>query len=150
VRPSTEASPVVVAPAPPVAAVPDQSSPRGDDDPAGRDPAPPGDPIRRRGENAGLHPDLSRALLMRLGDADFRNAAQAIATAVAETPDNGEHVWPIRAASGLALFRVYFVAGAGEGCRRYVVTIAKDGWLTTALPMERCGVRASRQKAAAP
>jgi hypothetical protein len=37
------------------------------------------------------------------------------------------------------LFQVRFVAGAAPGCRRYVVTVTKDGWLTTALPMEKCG-----------
>jgi hypothetical protein len=31
------------------------------------------------------------------------------------------------------------VQGAAPACRRYVVTITKDGWLTTALPMEKCG-----------
>ena len=38
-----------------------------------------------------------------------------------------------------ALFKVRFVPGAPAGCRRYVVTVTKDGWLTTALPMEKCG-----------
>ena len=39
----------------------------------------------------------------------------------------------------LALFQVRFVPGAAPSCRRYVVSITKDGWLTTAPPMERCG-----------
>jgi hypothetical protein len=50
------------------------------------------------------------------------------------------YVWPRQRKPEHALFRVRFVQGAAPGCRRYVVTITKDGWLTTALPMEKCEV----------
>lgn len=104
-------------------------------------PPPATDPLQKRAEAAGLHPGLSRTLLARLTDADYRNAAAAVGTALAETPDDRSHVRPRRQGAGVAQFRVHFVPGADTGCRRYVVTIAKDGWLTTALPMQRCGVR---------
>lgn len=97
------------------------------------------DALQARAETVGLHPDLSRALLARLSEADFRNAALAIRKALAETADGAELVWPRERKGGLAAFRVHFVPGAAPDCRRYVVTVAKDGWLTTALPMERCG-----------
>lgn len=110
-------------------------------------PAPPkrgqagADPNLKRAEAVGLHPELSRVLLARLTETDYRNAGVAIQTAVAETPDNAVYIWPRQRKSGLALFQISFVPGAAApDCRRYVVTIAKDGWLTTALPMEKCGV----------
>lgn len=99
------------------------------------------DPLVRRAEAAGLHPDLSPALLQRLSDADFKTATTAIATALKETGDTETLVWPQKAAKGAARFRVSFVHGAPDGCRRYVVEIAKDGWQTTALPVETCGVK---------
>ncbi|HEY5827194.1 MAG: hypothetical protein ACAH24_20685 [Hyphomicrobiaceae bacterium] len=99
----------------------------------------PSDPYRIRAEAVGLHPDLSRVLLDRLSETDYRNAGIAIRTALAETPDSGVHVWPRQRKPELALFQVRFVQGAAPACRRYVVTITKDGWLTTALPMEKCG-----------
>lgn len=103
--------------------------------------APPAtDALGRRAEAAGLHPELSRALLARLSDEDYRNAALAIRTALAQTPDEATLEWPVRASPRQARFRVLFVVGAPERCRRYVVEIAKDGWLTTAQPMERCGI----------
>lgn len=105
------------------------------------------DPLRKRAEAMGLHPDISRALLERLSAADFKNAGLAIAKALAETADDGALVFPAKRESGVALFRVHFVTGAGPDCRRYVVTVAKDGWLTTALPMERCGVKQRRASA---
>jgi hypothetical protein len=98
----------------------------------------PSDPYQARAAAAGLHPELSRVLLARLSETDYRNARTAVETAVAETPDNGVFVWPRQRKPELALFRVRFVAGAAPGCRRYVVTVVKDGWLTTALPMEKC------------
>jgi hypothetical protein len=114
----------------------------------------PSDPYRIRAEAVGLHPDLSRVLLDRLSETDYRNAAIAIRTALAETPDNGVHVWPRQRKPELALFRVHFVQGAAPGCRRYVVSITKDGWLTTALPMEKCGAaqaaRSGARKIASP
>jgi hypothetical protein len=111
-------------------------------------PALPADPNRKKAEAAGLHPDISPALLARLTAADFRNARRAIDTALAETADDAVYLWPKKKVQGIALFKVHFVPGAGQNCRRYVVTIAKDGWLTTALPMERCGVQRRTASAA--
>lgn len=97
------------------------------------------DPLQVRAEAVGLHPGLSRVLLARLSEADYRNAGVAIKTAIAETPDNSVHVWPRQRKPELALFKVHFVPGAATDCRRYVVAVTKDGWMTTALPMEKCG-----------
>jgi hypothetical protein len=104
--------------------------------------ADPADPYQVRAEAVGLHPDLSRVLLARLSPADYRNAGIAIQTAVKETPDSAVFVWPRQRKPELAHFQVKFVPGAAPGCRRYVVTVTKDGWSTTALPMEKCGVQA--------
>lgn len=101
----------------------------------------PHDRIEARAESVGLHPGLSHAVLARFSSVDFRNARKAIDTAIARTPDNGVFIWPRRREPGRALFRVHFVAGAGPDCRRYVVTVTMNGWTTTALPMEKCGVR---------
>jgi hypothetical protein len=101
--------------------------------------ADPADPYQMRAEAVGLHPGLSRVLLTRLSLTDYRNAGIAIRTAVAETPDSGVFAWPRQREPELALFQVRFVRGSASGCRRYVVTITKDRWLTTALPMEKCG-----------
>jgi hypothetical protein len=103
----------------------------------------PNDPYQVRASAVGLHPDLSRVLLARLSPTDYRNAGIAIQTAVAETPDGAVFVWPRQRKPELALFQVRFVRGAAPTCRRYVVTITKDGWLTTAPPMERCGPQPS-------
>jgi hypothetical protein len=84
-------------------------------------------------------------LLARLSEADYRNAGIAIATAVSQTPDRGVLVWPRQRTPDQALFKVHFVAGAAPGCRRYVVSVTKDGWLTTAPPMEKCGAEVRRQ-----
>ena len=105
----------------------------------------PSDPYQRRAEAVGLHPQLSRVLLARLTPADYRNAGIAIATAISQTPDHGVLVWPRQRTPEQALFQVRFVAGAAPGCRRYVVSVTKDGWLTTAPPMEKCGTQARRQ-----
>ena len=99
------------------------------------------EPYQKRAEAAGLHPELSRALLERLSPTDYRNADVAIKTAMAETADTGVFVWPRQRRPDLALFEVRFVSGAARDCRRYVVSILKDGWATTAMPMEKCGVR---------
>lgn len=99
------------------------------------------DPNRARATAVGLSPDISRLLLARLSDADYRNAGVAIQKALAETPDDNVLYWPLKTKSGVAQFQVHFVPGADEGCRRYVVTIAKDGWATTALPMDNCAVK---------
>lgn len=108
--------------------------------------APLGDPIRKRAQAAGLHPDLARVLLMRLTADDFRNAAIAVEKAVAETSDTEVFVWPKTRKPDLAQFQVRFVAGAGSSCRRYVVEVIKDNWVTTALPMEKCGAAPARQQ----
>jgi hypothetical protein len=101
----------------------------------------PSDPYQMRASAVGLHPDLSRVLLTRLSPTDYRNAGIAIQTAVAKTPDREVFVWPRQRKPELALFQVHFVPGAAVGCRRYVVTVTKDGWSTTALPMEKCGLK---------
>jgi hypothetical protein len=98
----------------------------------------PNNPLQARAVSIGLHPGVSAALLERMSDGDYRNAAYAIATALAETPDTGTFVWPTRRRPDHALFTVKFVSGAPPECRRYVVTVTKDNWLTTALPMEHC------------
>jgi hypothetical protein len=108
--------------------------------------ADPADPYQVRAAAAGLHPGLSRVLLARLSPADYRNAAFAIDSALAKTADDAVFVWPHQRKPELALFHVRFVPGAGPDCRRYVVTVTKDGWLTTALPMERCGPQLARSR----
>jgi hypothetical protein len=102
----------------------------------------PADPYQTRASAAGLNPGLSHALLARLSPADYRNAGIAIRTAMAKTPDTGVFVWPRQRKPQLALFQVHFVRGAAPDCRRYVVTVTKDGWSTTAQPMEKCGISA--------
>lgn len=109
----------------------------------------PSDPRQARAVAAGLHPELSPVLLSRLSQTDLRNAGIAIRNALAAGKDDAIYVWPRPAEPGRALYHVYFVPGAAEGCRRYVVTIAKDGWETTALPMERCGASTDRPRARA-
>lgn len=105
------------------------------------------DPWQVKAAAAGLHPELSRALLMRLSAEDYRNAEIAIRTALAETPNEAAYVYPTQRKADLALFRVHFVKGAPADCRRYVVTVTKDRWATTALPMEKCGLPAPRRRA---
>ena len=145
--PSARPAATPSAPAPTTAALPPATA--GADDPA---PAPleppsvdPADIYQVRALAVGLHPGLSRVLLARLSPDDYRNAGIAIQKAVAETPDSGVLVWPRQRKPELALFHVRFVPGAAPDCRRYVVTVTKDGWLTTALPMEKCGPQARRQ-----
>jgi surface antigen len=100
--------------------------------------ADPKDALQQRALAAGLHPALSRALLDRLSAEDFRNAAHAIREALTQKAGGEPVVWPRRRQGGQAQFRVKLVAGAPSDCRRYVVQIAKDGWETTARPMEKC------------
>ena len=100
--------------------------------------ADPNDAMQMRAAAAGLHPELSRVLLSRLSSADYRNAGMAIKTALAGSSDEAIVSWPREPKPSEALFEVHFVPGAAPGCRRYVVTVAKDGWLTTALPIEKC------------
>ncbi len=107
----------------------------------------PADPYQKRALAAGLHPELSRVLLKRLTDADYRNAREAIAKAISEVGDQETLLWPKQRVPKLALFKVHFVAGAPAECRRYVVVITKDGWSTTAPPMELCGVKRTARNA---
>lgn len=125
-----------IAPEPAVKAVPEPPAPV----------APTAGPHQKRAKAVGLHPDLSQVLLERLSVADYRNAGVAIRTALAETPDTAVLVWPRQRTPEQALFKVRFVPGATAGCRRYVVTVTKDGWLTTALPMENCDVKVDGTK----
>lgn len=106
------------------------------------------DPSAKRAEAVGLHPDLSRVLLEKMTADDYKNAGTAIKTALAETPDSGVYSWPKEREGDAALFEVRFVAGAATGCRRYVVEVTKTGWLTTALPVEKCGKGLKAVKAA--
>jgi hypothetical protein len=138
----------VVTTVPPAAATGEAAPAVTGEDPGAPLPPPtvdPADPYQRRAEAVGLHPQLSRVLLARLSPTDYRNAGIAIETAVSQTPDNAVHVWPRQRTPEQALFQVRFVAGAAPGCRRYVVSVTKDGWLTTAPPMEKCGTQARRQ-----
>jgi hypothetical protein len=110
--------------------------------------ADPSDPNQKRALAAGLHPDLSRALLARLSEADYSNARSAIQTALAETPDEQVFTWPREANAKRAQFEVHFVAGMSAECRRYVVIVSKDRWSTTAPPMEKCGGDLPKRKLA--
>jgi hypothetical protein len=111
-------------------------------------PQPSSDPLGKKAETAGLHPDLSRAVLSRLTATDYRNAAYAIDKALKTVRNDGEFTWPRTRKPGSAVFTVHFVQGAAHDCRRYVVTITKDRWTSTALPMERCGVKVAFRAAA--
>ena len=146
------AAPVVVATP---EAVPEVSGEANDsnDEPASPSALPPpvvnpADPLETRAVSAGLHPGLSRALLAKLTADDFHNAHVAIQTALVETPDTQVFEFPKPRKAGQALFEVHFVPGAPADCRRYVVTVAKDRWLTTALPMEKCAARSNAYSAA--
>ncbi len=107
------------------------------------------DPYRRKAEAVGLNPDLSRVVLSRLTSVDYRNAAYAIEKALRTVPNDGEFTWPRARKAGAAIFNVHFVPGAGRDCRRYVVTITKNRWTSTALPMEKCGVKIAVRNPAA-
>jgi len=148
--PTSPASNAATSPSTKMAALPpaaaDADEPTGPLRPPIADPA---DPYQVRALAVGLHPELSRVLLARLSPTDYRNAGIAIRTALAETPDTGVFEYPPQRKRELALFRVHFVRGAASGCRRYVVTVGKDGWMTTAPPMEKCGAEvgpAARRK----
>lgn len=109
----------------------------------GQAPPPPAyvDPLQKRAERIGLHPDLSSAILKGLTEADFRSAEASIRAALTQTAETAVYLSPKPERDSLARFKVHFVAGAEAGCRRYVVTIIKKGWEATALPMERCGIK---------
>jgi hypothetical protein len=96
-------------------------------------------PKRAHAKAAGLSPDLPNVLLTRLTDADLKNAGYAIKTALAKTPDDAAFAWPPKPSQQQALFEVRFVAGAPQGCRRYIVTVTKDRWSSTSAAMEKCG-----------
>lgn len=100
------------------------------------------DPHQKRAMAVGLHPGLSRVLLTRMSDADYRNAGIAIKKALAETPFGEVLIWPRDSKGKDAVFEVKFVKSVSPDCRRYVVTVAKDRWSTTARPMEKCGLPA--------
>lgn len=104
------------------------------------------DAYQKRAAAAGLHTDLSHVLLAQLSNADYRNAGVAIKTALAETPNDAIYSWPLKPKPDLAVFEVHFVTGATADCRRYVVTVTKGGWLTTALPVEKCGLKPVKSK----
>jgi hypothetical protein len=134
----TEAAP----PPPPAEKIEKAAKPANIEKPAPLPPLPAlTDPLQKRAEAVGLHPELSRALLQSLTATDFKNAAAAIKKAIAETPEDAVLVWPPQPKPGLARFRIHFVPGISAACRRYVVGVGKNGWLTTALPMERCGIK---------
>ena len=99
----------------------------------------PSDRLQVKALAAGLNPALSRGLLARLSSADYRNAREAIRRALGSPSGNDVVLWPQARLKRLAQFEVHFVPAASRDCRRYVVRIAKDGWATTALPMEKCG-----------
>lgn len=109
----------------------------------------PTDPYQKRAAAIGLHPQLSRALLSSFSDADYRNAATAIRKALAEADDADKFVWPRQATAKRAVFQVHFVTGDRPDCRRYIVTVLMNGWTTTALPMEKCGVTPPKRSAQA-
>lgn len=122
-----------IAPPPAVAAVEIvQTAPRKDSEAS---------PNQARARAAGLNPDISRAVLDKLSETDFRNAKTAIQKALSGTADDDVLYWPAKVKPGVAQFQVHFVPGAAADCRRYVVTVAKDGWATTALPMDNCSVK---------
>ena len=104
------------------------------------------DPKQARAQAAGLHPDLPPAALAKLSETDIDTVATAIRKALAETDDAHVLIWPARPRAQAAQFRISFVEGENAGCRRYVVAIGKDGWQTTALPVEKCGVKRSARR----
>lgn len=115
--------------------------------------ADPKDPQQKRALAAGLHPDVSKALLQRMTPADFSNARLAVQTALAETDDGATLTWPRAGAAkdapkDAAQFEIKFVAGAAPDCRRYVVIVTKDRWSTTAPPMEACGAELPKRRLA--
>lgn len=134
--PPVAAAPVVVT----TAALPPTAVERAPESDTAK-PATPTDPLRLKAEAVGLHPDLSRALLERLTPADFQNAGAAVAKALEQASEDAVTVWPQRAKAGAAIFEVRFVPGAPSGCRRYIVGILKDRWTTTAMPVDKCGLR---------
>lgn len=101
-------------------------------------------PKRKSAVAAGLDPDLPNILLTRLNKADLQNAAYAIKTALAKTPDDASFSWPPSPSREQALFEVRFVQGAAHGCRRFIVTVTKSRWSSTSAALERCGYAHAR------
>lgn len=101
-------------------------------------------PKRKSAIEAGLSPDLPNVLLTRLSKADLKNAAYAIKTALAKTPDDASFAWPLKPSRQQALFEIRFVEGAADGCRRYIVTVTKDRWSSTSAALEKCGAAHAR------
>lgn len=97
------------------------------------------DKLGKRALAVGLHPDLSRSLLQRMTAADYRNAGIAIRKALASSDAADVFIWPKKTSAKRAQFEIHFVAAAAPACRRYIVTVNKDRWATTAQPMEKCG-----------
>ncbi len=61
-----------------------------------------------------------------LSATDLKNAGYAIKVALMpKTPDDASFVWPPKPSREQALFEVRFVAGASQGCRRYIVTVTE-------------------------
>ena len=96
-------------------------------------------PKRAHAIAAGLSPDLPNVLLTRLSESDLKNAGYAVKTALAKTPNDASFAWPPKPSQQQALFEVRFVAGASQGCRRYIVTVTKERWSSTTAAMEKCG-----------
>lgn len=107
----------------------------------------PGNLYQKRALAIGLHPDLSRVLLSSMSDVDYRNAGTAIRKALAQTIDDEKFTWPLKPSATLASFEVHFVKGSSLDCRRYIVTVKKNGWTTTARPMEKCGLARPQRSA---
>lgn len=105
--------------------------------------ADPSNPLQKRALAVGLHPDVSAALLKRMSKTDFKNAGLAIKTALLKTPFGDVLSYPDAPGSDQALFEIKFVRGSSDDCRRYVVTVTKDRWSTTAPAMEKCGTAAA-------
>jgi hypothetical protein len=149
-KPAVTPEATAKSPVPPLTAAALPPAATGSGDPPGSPLPPPtadpADPYQMRAAAVGLHPGLSRVLLARLSPTDYRNAGIAIQTALAETADDAVFIWPRQRKPEIALFHVRFVPGAAPDCRRYVVTVTKDGWLTTALPMEKCGSQLGRPR----
>lgn len=100
----------------------------------------PTDPQQKRAAAVGLHPRVSKVVLASLSDTDYRNAGTAIRKALTDATDTDKFIWPREREQKNAVFQIHFVAGASDTCRRYIVTIVKNGWTTTAPPMEKCGL----------
>lgn len=117
---------------------PPYAAPQGPPPPRGAPRLNPDDPYQVRALNVGLNPELPGDLLRRLSNTDYANANTAIHTALAETPDGAEFVYPPVPLPGLATFNVRLSRGSRPGCRRYVVVIVKGERATIAPPLENC------------